>query len=425
MTKSSETNFDTRKGGPAERSPKDGANIWTGPKELKARLARLWGRGELLRDMVTGHVRFPLRLPLRLPSSADITDHFEQVREWAAELTATGNLRIEWQELRHRVQGAQKLPASAWIDNAEDALTWLGKRREWDRFSAQLAATRQTHPALLPWLEKRPLQALALSAEWPRLLAVVAWLIEHPRPGVYLRQVDVPGVHSKFIEAHRGVLAELFDLALPADAVDTGKTGASQFAARYGFLEKPTRIRMRVLDPALQAVPGAICPDLTLDSENFSRLALAVRRVFITENETNFLAFPPVRDAIVIFGAGYGWEALARSQWLIRSAIHYWGDIDTHGFGILNQLRGHFGHVESFLMDRATLDAHAAVWGHEDTPLLADLHRLSAAERALYDDLRDNRIRAGLRLEQEHIGFHWLMQRLEDLDATFSSGSTG
>ncbi len=393
---------------------------WTGTKELKAQLARLWERGELLRDAVTGHARFPLRLSLQSPSSADITDRFDAVRAWSAELAAARSIRLEWRELRHRVQGTQKLPAGAWIETAEDALNWLGKRREWERFSAQIAATRQTQPALLPWLEKRPMQALALFAEWPRLLAVVAWLVEHPRPGIYLRQVDLPGVHSKFIEAHRAVLAELLDLALPIDAVDAGKAGVSEFAGRYGFLEKPIRIRFRVLDPVLQPVRGPTCPDVTLDAESFSRLELAAKRVFITENETNFLAFPPVRDAIVTFGAGYGWEALACSHWLNHCVIHYWGDIDTHGFGILDQLRGHFDHVASFLMDRATLDAHADLWGVEDKPLRADLHRLMPEERNLYDDLRDNRIRPGLRLEQEHIGFRWLSNRLQQL---FDGGS--
>ncbi|TQV61973.1 MAG: hypothetical protein FNT29_10250 [Halothiobacillaceae bacterium] len=388
---------------------------WTGPKALKAQLARLWERGDLLRDAVTGHACFPLRLSLKSPGSADITDRFDEVRAWAAELAATDSIRVEWQELRHRVQGTQELPASVWIDTVEHALTWLGKRRERERFSALVSATRQTLPDVLPWMERRPLQALELAAEWPRLLAVVTWLVEHPRPGIYLRQVDVPGVHSKFIEAHRRVLAELLDLALPADAVDSGKTGIGQFVARYGFLEKPTRIRFRVLDPAIRVMPGSACPDVTLDADSFSRLELAVQHVFITENETNFLAFPPVRDAIVIFGAGYGWDALARSHWLKGCAIHYWGDIDTHGFGILDQLRGHFGHVDSFLMDRATLDAHAAVWGREDKPLMADLHRLTSDESDLYDDLRDNRIRAGLRLEQEHIGFHWLAHRLPQL----------
>jgi len=387
---------------------------WTRPEDLKAQLARLWARGELLRDAVFGESRFPLRLSLKTPDSADITERFEAVRAWAAAL-AGAPLRIEWQEVRHRVQGMQRLPASAWVDTIEDALGWLGRRREWDRFQALLAATRQDEPVLVPWLGKRPLQALELADAWPRLLAVVGWLAAHPRPGIYLRQVDLPGVHSKFIEAHRAVLGELLDLALPAAVIDADRSGVSQFAARYGFAEKPVRIRLRVLDAGNRAFAGAICPDVTLDADSFAGLALGVRHVFITENETNFLAFPKMRDAIVIFGAGYGWDALARSRWLEACAINYWGDIDTHGFAILDQLRSHFPHVRSLLMDRATLDAHMISWGEEDKPAVADLHRLTPEERALYDDLRDNRIRPKLRLEQEHVSFGALLDGLRGI----------
>jgi hypothetical protein len=388
---------------------------WSNAKDLKAQLARLWERGELLRDAVTCNARFPLRLTLKSPSSADITDRFDLVRAWASDLATTASLRIEWEEIRHRVQGIQRLPSSVWIDSPEHALIWLGKRREWERFVALVTSTRQTHPALLSWLEKRPLQALELAAEWPRLLAVVGWLAEHPRPGIYLRQVDLPGVHSKFIETHRNVLAELLDLALATDSVDATKKGVAQFAGRYGFKDKPARIRFRVLDPGIQTMRGLDAPDITLDASSFSRLEIAVKRVFITENETNFLAFPPLPNTIVLFGAGYGWEALAMARWLEGCSIHYWGDIDTHGFGILDQLRGHFDHVESFLMDRATLDAHSSVWGVEDKPLRVDLHRLTPEEQSLYDDLRDNRIQKGLRLEQEYVGFLWLDKRLQKL----------
>lgn len=385
---------------------------WTTPKDLKAQLARLWERGELLRDAVTGNARFPLRLTCKGPGSADITNRFEAVRGWAAELAHAAPLRVEWQEVRHRVQGLQHLPSSAWIDSLADALSWLGKRRDWDRFVAQVALARQVNPALLPWLEKKPFQALELAGDWPRLLAVVDWSGAHPRPRVYLRQVDIPGVHSKFIEAHRAVLADLLDLVLPAGNVDAAKTGVAQFAARYGFLEKPTRIRLRILDPDIQSVPGASCPDITLDAGSFSRLALDVRRVFITENETNFLALPNVPGGVAIFGAGYGWEALAKAKWLEECAIYYWGDIDTHGFAILDQLRGYFDHVASFLMDRATLEAHRPLWGFEDKPFIVDLRRLTPEELDLYNDLRDNRIREGLRLEQEHVGFGWVCDRL-------------
>ena len=388
---------------------------WTTPNELKAQLTRLWSRGELLRDVVTQNQRFPLRLTLKCPSSTDITDNFIMVRNWAAALSATDFVRIEWQEIRHRVQGAQKIPASVWIDTIEDALHILNKRKDWDRFLMQVSSTRLANPALLPWLAKRPLQGLELTSDWPNMLAVVNWISRNPRPNIYLRQVDLAGVHSKFIESNRGVLTELLDMVLPAQAVDLNKTGVSQFASRYGFVEKPQRIRFRVLDPTLNVFAQSICPDVSLDAESFSAITIAVKHVFITENEINFLAFPLVRNAIVIFGAGYGWDAIARAKWLSKCSIHYWGDIDTHGFAILNQLRGHFADVDSFLMDRTTLDAHEAMWGREDKPTAANLVCLTAPEQELYDVLRDNRIRAGLRLEQEYIGFEWLKSRIDQL----------
>lgn len=82
-------------------------------------------------------------------------------------------------------------------------------------------------------------------------------------------------------------------------------------------------------------------------------------------------------------------------------------DIDTHGFSILDQLRARSAHVESFLMDRYLAGIRAAIGRRGD----ADLARaapLRPQEQALYDDLRDNRLRKQLRLEQERIGFGWV-----------------
>jgi hypothetical protein len=327
-------------------------------------------------------------------------------------------VRIEWCELKHRVLGTQRLPKSIWVDSLDDALALIGKRADGARFEQVLSLTRSRHSTLLAWLAKQPLQAIELADAWPRLLDVVDWLRQHPRPGIYLRQVDIPGIHSKFIEAHRGVLAELFDLALPATAIAAEHAGTSRFSARYGFLDKPTRIRFRVLDERIALMHGPTVPDVTLDADSFAKLEASIQRVFITENETNFLAFPAATDAtdaIAIFGAGYGWDALSRAEWLSRCSIHYWGDIDTHGFAILDQLRRRFAHVESFLMDRATLMAHQSLWGNEPDQVVHDLPSLTVVEQALFDDLRDNRIRGNLRLEQEMIGFAHVKTALANL----------
>lgn len=388
---------------------------WTRPADLRAQLQKLWGRGELLASLVTGESPFPKRLVFKGPTSAEMTDRFDEVRIWIGEILAMPRCRVEMREFKHRVFGANAVPQEAWIDTVEDAWALIGKLRDATRFTTLIDTTRQRQPKLLEWLAKRPLRALELVEEWGRLLEIVAWLQAHPRPGIYLRQVDIPGVHSKFIEAHRGVLIELLDSVLSPEAIDPSASGVSQFAKRYGFRDKPERIRFRVLDPDHSLLSGGLIQDITLDAESFARLDFKISRVFITENEINFLAFPQVKDSLVIFGAGYGFEMLRKAEWLSRCRVHYWGDIDTHGFAILDQLRSQFDHVESFLMDRATLLAFESQWGEEEKQALRNLPRLNPEEMALYDDLRDNRIRKNLRLEQERIGFGWVESVLSAL----------
>jgi len=417
MTKAPGTILDdSRPGQRPERKPQGKASInWTRPADLRTQVLKLWERGELPSSLVTGEPLFPKRLTLKYPTSTEMTSRFDEVRAWIAELRSIPHCRVEMREFKHRLFGANAVPQEVWIDTLDDALALIGKRQDAARFTALIDATRKHQPQLLAWLGKRPMRALELGKDWNLLLAIVAWRLAHPHPGVYLRQIDIPGVHSKFIEAHRAVLAELLDIVLPLEVIDQTASGVSQFAKRYGFRDKPVRIRFRVLDSEHALLADPLLQDITLDADSFARLDTKVTRVFITENEINFLAFPQVKDSLVVFGAGYGFEMLSKAEWLLCCRIHYWGDIDTHGFAILDQLRSRFDHVESFLMDRATLLAFESQWGEEDNQTLRDLPRLTPEEMAFYDDLRDNRIGQKLRLEQERIGFGWIKSALSAL----------
>ena len=388
---------------------------WTTVAELDAQVRRLWDQGDILRSVVTGEALFPLRLRLKVPTATDVAERFDEVRIWSSQLRAAKCYRVEMQSVRHRVQGNNAIPSQVWIDMLDDAVRVIDKADDLLRFGALVDATALRRETLIPWLADNPLRMLALAKVWTRFLDVVDWLEAHPRPGVYIRQMDVPGVHSKFIETHRGVLTELLDLALPAAVIEPSAVGVNQFARRYGFRDKPHRVRFRMLDPVRALFPHLIERDVTLDADSFARLDPAVSNVFITENEINFLALPDVPDSLVIFGAGYGFELIADAAWLSRCRVFYWGDIDTHGFAILDQLRAAFSHVESFLMDRETLLAFPAQWGTEDQPVRSELARLSVEERSLFDDLRNNVMANNLRLEQERIGFRYVQAALAKL----------
>lgn len=126
---------------------------------------------------------------------------------------------------------------------------------------------------------------------------------------------------------------------MPSTAIDAQARGARAFSRRYGLRDKPLRIRLRILDPRL-AISGL--SDLEMPVEQLAALHLEHRQVFVTENETNALAFPAQAGSILLFGQGYALDRLGDIPWLHRCPLHYWGDIDTHGFAILDRLRAHF-----------------------------------------------------------------------------------
>jgi len=290
-------------------------------------------------------------------------------------------------------------------------LRMIGRGAEARRFDALAGATLAAFPALRPWVRAHPLALVAHGDSWPQVLAVLDWFVRHPRPGLYGRQLDIAGVDSKFIEARRGLLAELLDQVLPAEAIVADAPGIKQFEARFGLLSKPAMIRFRLLDPG-HFIGGL--SDLTIPVAQFASLQSGVERVFITENEVNALAFPLVPASMVVFGGGYGIDRLAQVQWLRSRELLYWGDIDTHGFAILDRLRASLPHARSILMDEATLYAHRHLWGNEDLDkrFSGELERLTSAERKLFLDLLDNRHAERLRLEQERIGYTWVVDTL-------------
>lgn len=390
---------------------------WSTGATLRAQLQRMWDDGRLLAARVRGEALFPLELRLRQPTVAQTGERFDEVRAWIRDLdagskTAQGHgYRIVWREVNHRQLGRNRIPDSVVFDSDQDALCLIGRQAEACRFDRIVAATIGLFPQLHDWLARRALAVLEQGEAWARMLAILEWFASHPRPGLYLRQLDIAGVDSKFIETRKAMLAELLDLVLPAGAIDTNATGARQFEARYGLLSKPALLRFRILDPA-HAVQGL--SDLAVPLGQFAALQTQVRRVFITENEINGLAFPQMPEAMVIFGGGYGVERLSGVDWLATREVFYWGDIDTHGFAILDRLRAGVPHARSILMDSATLMAHRALWGTEDADkrFAGQPSRLARDELALFEALRDDVFGERIRMEQERLSYGWVQQAL-------------
>jgi hypothetical protein len=381
---------------------------WTTIPAVRRILEKKWNSGLFLRHLVQPQQLFPLSIPLRGPTTAQLGDDFDEARRWVAQFIGNGTNRhwqVRWKMVNHRVRGANELPVAVVFATPGDLFGFLGKTREAERFR-ELSATVLTHfPQLVDWVARKPLSLLDYGVDVPLLIKVVSWMKNHPQPGIYVRQMSIPDIDTKFVERHKLLLAQWLDILLDPSTVAGEHTGVKGFEKRYGFRCKPVLIRFRFLDREL-FLNGL--SDITLPAEDFRSLAPPAVTVFVTENDINGLTFPPVKRSLVIFGRGYGFEELKGAAWLHEKEIRYWGDIDTHGFAILNQFRSLFPQAESMLMDRDTLLAHRNLWVREHFPVKTGLQYLTNKERTLFEDLAADSYGNAVRLEQEAVSFEWL-----------------
>jgi len=355
-----------------------------------------WDSGALLTRFAGGQEWEPLSFAIHGPSAGQIGERLADVRHWAAEwaVAARGPLRVEYKQIGGRHFGTNSIPCRAWLDSYDQTWALLKAGADVRRLNELIDAAHGTR--LVPWLIGHPMRALRLEDVWGKLLATVGWIQERQTPGMYLRQVDVAGVDTKFIERHKGVLAELLDAQLDPSRADAD---APDFAARYGFLRKPGYVRFRV-SPGFRGFS-----ELSIRTSEFTAAPDGITRAYVIENEISYLAFPLPAAAMAILGGGYAVPVLEPLRWLAGICLVYWGDIDTHGFAILDRLRNQLPHARSMLMDRATLLDHRQHWGTEPSPATAALDRLDRPESALYADLVANTYAPSVRLEQERISF--------------------
>ena len=233
------------------------------------------------------------------------------------------------------------------------------------------------------------------AADAMRHLGMVQWLAEHPRSGLFVRQVPVRGVDTKWLERHRPLVQPLLAAA----------TGHRDLGLRDKAAKQRT-VRVRFLDPAL--APGGL-EDVTAPVESLAALAIAPRIVIGVENLETLLSLEPAPGVVAVWGAGYAYENLAALPWVHGARLLYWGDIDSHGFNILGRLRQSMPAAESMLMDLVTLTAHRDLCVTEPSPHRGSVPNLTDDEAAALASVRES---GDLRLEQERIPWEVCRQAL-------------
>lgn len=392
---------------------------WSAPAAIEQALRRRWASGELLRAHAGVEPFEPVTVPLRGPTPRELAEDLDRVRQWMSRLER-GSRRaggttytLETRTLGGRTVGRNEVPARAVVADLDQAWRLLDVQADVAAFDVLVSATTEALAELRPWVLAHPMRALPHAAEWSRLLAATRWLRDHTGTGLYLRQIDAPGVDTKFVEQHRPILADLLDAVLPVTSIDGRRSRGQEFALRYGFAMPQPLVRLRPGSGTLPLRPAV--GEVGMPVEEMAALDVPPCRVIVVENEISYLSVPAGPGTMVVFGSGFTVASLGRVAWLAACDVHYWGDLDTHGFAILDLLRVGVAHVRSLLMDRDTLLAHRDRWVTEPKPTRAHLARLTSPEADLYRDLVEDVFGPAIRLEQERIQWPHVLAALSPL----------
>jgi hypothetical protein len=376
--------------------------VWTTASDIRARVRRRWDDGSILRALAV-RANFPMvDIPLRGPQPAGIGDDLDAVRSWVAALEtgskAGTRYTLQYGAVGGRLIGRNEIPRRAIVESFGQAVALLGVGNQVQAYETVLSVVA-AEPAVSAWVAANPLRALEVAELWPPLLSAYRWLRAARNSARYLREITAPGVDTKFVERHRWLLAQLLNVP----------TSAAGFLEALGLHTKPETLRLR---PSLSPSPFSGLSDVTARLDELAKLEIVARSAVVVENEITFLSVPVPPDGIVLWGKGFEVDRVGSMPWLADADIIYWGDLDTHGFAILDRLRAWLPQTRSLLMDRETLLAHRDRWVSEASPATSRLDRLTTEEQALYEDLVTDRLGERVRLEQERIDWDWLAERL-------------
>jgi hypothetical protein len=376
---------------------------WTTPADLGRKVRRRWDDGTLLCALAAG-APFPEQdLPVRGPRPGEIGANLEAVQRWIADLQAGSRAgrryELIYAGIGGQAYGRNRVPARARLCTYEQAWSLLGVGAEVDAFQRVLSASDAV-PAVRAWVATHPLVALEAAPEWDAVVAAYVWLDRARGSGQYLRQITAPGVDTKFVERHRPLLARLL-------GVERSATG---FVGGLGLRRKPAMVSLRGA-PGVLGLPRELSEG-TFRATELAELPTAVGTAVIVENETTYLSVPVPEDGVVLWGKGFEVDRVGALPWLAKAEVFYWGDLDSHGFAILDRLRAWLPQSRSFLMDGQTLLAHRDRWVRDPSPTAARLTRLDGAEAALYADLVTDRFGESVRLEQERVDWAWMTLRV-------------
>jgi hypothetical protein len=344
-----------------------------------------------------------LSVSLHPPTETMVLSNSNAAIEWAHSWRKRrSDASVEWERRRWANVGVQDVPSRCTLDGMDAIAEWAGKSAEWSHLFARCSnlrarweTTTSEEDSLGDAMRREARTLTQLEVEdFERFRSAVDWLVAHPEPGWYVRQLPIRGLDTKWLEGHRRLVATFVKALSGRLTLD---------------LAKPSElVRVKFLDPAMR--PGGL-KEVAAPTEQLALLSFQPEVVFVFENLESLAAMPDMPGAVGVHGSGYAVKRVGDIPWIRSGRVGYWGDLDSNGLAILNLIRSKCLDVTSLLMDDTTLFAHQDLWVTETSPNRGSFDNLNDDEQRTLGYLRDH---GNVRLEQERVPWDTALSELRN-----------
>ncbi|ANZ36063.1 hypothetical protein BBK82_08270 [Lentzea guizhouensis] len=379
--------------------------------KIRARYRNIW-RDRLLLGADTAFL-FALAAPSAQMIARDSDTVSRWMREWRTWSAAHPTARLRGGS-RRTVVGTQEVFTHLDLPTIDDLVSldqdladhWLRANARWARLQKLPGGAAEER--LRPHLQ----QIVELDdADFEILLGATTWFTENPRSGLTIRQVPVPGMHTKWLSRHRRlVLACLSIPDLGGDIDQNDEELGQDNLDPLGLKALPVHVDVILADPVDRALVGGL-RHLSAPLPEIDALPVHPETVLIVENKESAYLVPDRPRTVVVHSLGNHLNVLDEISWLDGARHVYWGDLDRAGFTLLSRARARMPHLASVLMDQTTLEEYKALAVEDGTRVDTPEPNLIAFEAAALAELLTAH-GTYLRLEQERLPSAFVLDQL-------------
>jgi len=266
---------------------------------------------------------------------------------------------VSWETINIQDLGVKLLPSKLVISDFNqliDTLVDIAKKRllKWRRICKDIAPNNELnfHPALISSILEIEKLSKSDLAHFNMLISKIKtdrWDTD------YVRNTPVEGLNVEFLKKNEELITEVLN-----ERFDDNIDELGGLLSWLGYEKNNVDDQWVYIRPLSDETASGIgfLPTARVLADDLQNFELPATNILVIQNPKPGFSLPKMEDTIAVFGVGKNTDWLL-AEWVDQKNVIYWGDIDSEGLHILDELKQMMCHIKTVMMDFETLERFA------------------------------------------------------------------